>query len=350
MSDTPNLYGFATKELAQDATIAYILAWADPKYKQSHKCLHALGTELLGALLATQGVVLPRIETLAIETQVDRIDIVVQINTDKHANRIVIIIEDKVSTHEHSNQIERYKCVAMEKYKGKYDEMVAVYLKTGNESQFSLPPEDACGRFLRRDLLIVLDGYTDTKNVIVDDFRTHLQRWEDDTNAWESIHSNKWQWRQWEGFYTAIEDEWREKHDDSCGWCYVPNPSGGFLAWWGGGEKIEFEDRHAELKMQINNAKELQVRLRCGVGMDRVRSPAMYEVLHVLERETSDEIQIKKAGRYRGGNDAAVANVTFHGQSPWFAVDAAGIVDLDATVRRLGRVHVLIRRVADNSK
>ena len=28
--NTPNLYGFATKELAQDATIVYILAWADP--------------------------------------------------------------------------------------------------------------------------------------------------------------------------------------------------------------------------------------------------------------------------------------------------------------------------------
>ena len=44
---TPNLYGFATKELAQDATIAYILAWADPKYSESHCRLHALGTELL---------------------------------------------------------------------------------------------------------------------------------------------------------------------------------------------------------------------------------------------------------------------------------------------------------------
>ena len=61
---TPNLYEFATKELAQDATIAYILAWADPKYRKSHPRLHALGTELLRSLLLTQGVGLPLIQTL----------------------------------------------------------------------------------------------------------------------------------------------------------------------------------------------------------------------------------------------------------------------------------------------
>ena len=106
---TPNLYGFATKELAQDATIAYILAWVDPKYRESHPRLHALGAELLRSLLWTQEMDIPRIETLHVETQVDRIDILVRINADQNADRIILLIEDKVSTTEHSNQIERYK-------------------------------------------------------------------------------------------------------------------------------------------------------------------------------------------------------------------------------------------------
>ena len=185
---TPNLYEFATKELAQDATIAYILAWADPKYRKSHPRLHALGTELLRSLLLTQGVGLPLIQTLHIETQVvvktkrDRIDILVRINEDQNANRIILIIEDKVSTTEHSNQIKRYKKAVRKKYSGRYDHLVAVYLKTGNVSGEELPPKDKCGHFLRRDLLDVLNKFQDTKNTIVDDFRTHLQRWEDDAN------------------------------------------------------------------------------------------------------------------------------------------------------------------------
>ncbi len=181
---TPNLYGFATKELAQDATIAYILAWADPKYRESHPRLQALGTELLRSLLWTQEVDLPLIETLHIKTQVDRIDILVRINADKNVNRIILIIEDKVSTTEHSNQIERYKEAAEKRYSGSYDHLVAVYLKTGNVSREELPPKDKCGHFLRHDLLKILNGFQDTKNVIIDDFRIYLQRreerWKDD--------------------------------------------------------------------------------------------------------------------------------------------------------------------------
>ena len=182
---TPNLYEFATKELSQDATIAYILAWADPTYRESHPHFHALGTKLLRSLLWTQKVVLPLIKTLYIKTQVvikphrDRIDILVRINADENANRIILLIEDKISTTEHSNQIERYKEIVEKKYRGSYDHLVAVYLKTGNVSQEELPPKDKCGHFLRRGLLDILNGFQDTQNTIVDDFRTHLQRRED---------------------------------------------------------------------------------------------------------------------------------------------------------------------------
>ncbi len=175
----PNLYEFATKELAQDATIAYILAWADPTYRESHPHFHALGTELLRSLLRTQEVGLPLIETLHIKTQVNDIDILVEINIDKNANRIILLIEDKVSTTEHSNQIERYTETVEKRYRGSYDHLVPVYLKTGNVSKEELPPKDKCGHFLRRDLLDVLNGFQDTQNTIVDDFRTHLQRRED---------------------------------------------------------------------------------------------------------------------------------------------------------------------------
>ena len=191
---TPNLYDFATKELSQDATIAYILAWADPKYRNSHPQFHDLGTKLLRSLLLTQKQNLPIIKTLQIETQVTlwikaqvvRIDILVRINVDQNTDRIILIIEDKVGTKEHSNQIKYYKEAVEKRYSGSYDHLVAVYLKTGNVSKEELPPKDICGRFLRRALLDVLNEFQDTQNTIVDDFRIHLQRREDDTNRWES--------------------------------------------------------------------------------------------------------------------------------------------------------------------
>ena len=348
MATLPNLYGFATKELAQDATLAYILAWADPAYSESHPHLHALGTELLRSLLWTQDVPLPRIETLHIETQVDRIDILVRINADKNVNRIILLIEDKVSTREHSKQIERYKEIAKKRYICQYDHLVAVYLKTGNESRAYLPSKDKCGRFLRRDLLDVLKRFLNTENTIVDDFRTHLQNWEDDTNAWESVCYRKWEWRQWEGFYMALEDRWSK----GCyRWGYMPNPAGGFLAWWLVQEdlRIGTQDRYADLYMQIHDATRLTARLGSGNAMDKVRSPFMWAVFNALKQVNGEipcDIRIEKAGRFKGGGAAAVADITFGDQDTWLAVDAKGIVNMDATIERLHRVEELLRKVA----
>ena len=350
---TPNLYGFATKELAQDATIAYILAWADPKYSESHCRLHTLGTELLRSLLGTQDMDLPPIETLLVETQVDRIDILVRINPDQNANRIILIIEDKVSTAEHSNQIERYKEAAKNRYSGHYDQLVAVYLKTGNESKASLPSENICGRFLRRDLLDILDNFQDTQNTIVDDFRTHLQNWENNTNSWKSKSYCKWQGGQVEGFYVALESMWQEK-GNQCGWGYYANPAGGFLACWLSREqgsefnRIGTADQYADIFMQIHDATRLTVRL-AGGNTGTITSPFMWQVFGALEKisnETSDDIQIEKAGRFKGGWGAAVANVKFGGQEPWFAIDTNGIVNMEATIERLFRVQELIQKVA----
>ena len=122
MKKVPNLYSFATKELAQDATIAYILAWADPHYFDSHPRLNSLGTALLQALLASAADVkgftsVKEVTCIEIETQVDRIDVLARVNDEK-GNGHVLVIEDKVGTHEHSNQIERYVETARTNYPG----------------------------------------------------------------------------------------------------------------------------------------------------------------------------------------------------------------------------------------
>ena len=339
----PNLYGFATKELAQDATIAYLLAWADPAYSESHPRLHTLGTELLRSLLQTQEVVLSQIETLCIETQVDRIDIVVKINAGE--NGVLLIIEDKVTAQEGPGQIERYKKAAAKKYQGQYGRLVAVYLKTGNESKASLPGEDKCDRFMRRDLLDVLNKFQDTGNIIVDDFRSHWQNWEDDTNRWKSASYKEWKWKQWEGFYAELEHRW-----DGCrNWGYTYNPAeGSSPIFWSKEWRVGTDARYARLYIQIHDALRLTVRLGCGKEMEKVDSDFMYKVLEVLEKEAKeafDDIRIEKAGTFRGGDTAAVADITFDEQGPWFAVDPNGVVNMEVAIERLRHLDKLLEKV-----
>ena len=114
MTSTPNLYRFATKELAQDATLAYLLAWANPSCRNSYPDLHRLGTSLIEALFRQYNrMKAPEVTAIEIGTQVDRIDVLARIN-DENEKGVLLQIEDKVGSDEHSNQIERYIETAIE--------------------------------------------------------------------------------------------------------------------------------------------------------------------------------------------------------------------------------------------
>lgn len=124
MTKVPNIFSFATKELAQDATIAYNLDWVNPKYRKCYPSLHEMGVAMTQALLKTtfgdrgelavltiekeQGKRIRRlinevdpIRSIVVQTQYKHIDILVRIN-DESETGIILLIEDKVNTEEHS--------------------------------------------------------------------------------------------------------------------------------------------------------------------------------------------------------------------------------------------------------
>ena len=356
MHDVPNLYSFATKELAQDATLAYILAWAKPGYRESHPRLHRLGTDMLRALLATRNdeANVPIVTSLDVKTQVDRIDVLALIN-DENQDSLVLIVEDKVGTHEHSNQIKRYIETAEKKYPNR--KIVPVYMKTMNASQQDLPPKNECGRFLRRDLLDVLGRFPDTGDTIVDNFRAHLQVWENETINYRDEPFSKWGDKCVEGFYMELENRMaKERKWNDLGWEYVNNPREGFYCCYFTENTIALKPHEVTMYLQIEQIKDAtRLTVRCserrGPG---VRAPFMYEVLELLKSKAqfeskdgqTDDITIIKAGRFRGGASAAVAEVTFGDENSYIALKDDGIVDMDATMQRLDRVREFVREAA----
>ena len=124
-----NIFDFATKELSQDAVLCWILNWVN--YPNSR--LYGLGYDLLTAINGTK---IPDGEQIQVLQQKENADIVVVIPSE----RKIIIIEDKVYSSEHDNQIEKYRKVfsRIEKQKDvlgikteKPYQVSTVYLKTG---------------------------------------------------------------------------------------------------------------------------------------------------------------------------------------------------------------------------
>lgn len=355
----PNLYQFATKELAQDATLAYILAWASPEYRESHSRLHELGTAMLRALLATNTKIneadIPAVTSLEVQTQFYRIDVLALIN-DENKNGHVLLIEDKVGTHEHSNQIERYIETAEERYPNR--EIVPVYVKTGNTSRAYLPDKEKCGCFLRQDILEVLNQHPGTGDTIIDNFRVYLQDWENETNSYCDVRFSEWvgKWSVIEGFYMELEKQMtKEKErwlcDDS--WGYVNNATGGFLYFTFASKKIKRRQQEFDMYFQIEaypdkNRTRLTLRLGDWSGPG-IKSPLMWEVFDQLLKESagkSDDLGIKKAGRFRGGYSAAVAEFTFGDKNGYIALDDRDVVDLETTMERLDRVRRFVDKLS----
>ena len=352
----PNLYSFATKELAQDATIAYILSWAKPQYRESHPRLHQLGTILLRALLATRDVAIPAVRKLQVHVQVDRIDILALVN-DEDEHGFVLLVEDKIETHEHSNQIERYKEAAGRRYPGR--PIVPVYLKTGTTSIKNLPSPEVCGRFVRGDLLRVLAPFSDVSDTIVGNFCNHLREWEETSRSFKRLPANRWlgdvdtpdvgEIRN--GFYAELERRMIEGGDwGHVEWGYAANPSGGVL-WFIFTDESMKRPEHDQVHdisvyAQIENAARLTVRLG-NWEATQIRSPLMYEFLHLAQSvsESFPTITVAKAGRFRGGASAAVATIAFEQDGGYLALDEHGVVDMDATLKRLDVAMSFIKEI-----
>ena len=105
MTARPNLFSYATSELSQDAFLCWLLSWADPQLENEDASLAETAQQFVEALLSKTSIELQaEVTKLEVKKQFQAIDIVVLINDD-----VALIIEDKVHTENHSDQLRRYR-------------------------------------------------------------------------------------------------------------------------------------------------------------------------------------------------------------------------------------------------
>ena len=248
--DNPNIFSYATSELSQDAILAWLLSWADDKYATSDSALCALGKSFVSLLT---GMNTEEIHTVSVGRQWQNIDIWVEINDDAF-----LTIEDKTGTSIHDDQLIRYKSVVEDYYNGSRDKLFFAYIKTRNEPKSVLKVIEAQGfkTFSRKDILNILNSYSDD-NILVKDFRKHLQGLEDDSSQFKISTPDKWDASAWEGFFSELEN-----HIEIDSWGYVPNRAGGFMGmWWHWVENdevstyLQFEEKKLCVKIEYSGDK-----------------------------------------------------------------------------------------------
>ena len=310
--NTPNIFSFATSELSQDAMFSWLLQWSNPEFKNSDISLYNVACSFVKLLLGQPDF---SISNVRVDRQWQSIDIIAEIN-----DNAILIIEDKTNTSIHDDQLERYKNIVKNEYKGKRDLLFFAYIKTGNEplSTLKVIEEKGYRTISRFDIIECLDKYTGN-NVLLLNYLNHLKEIENATQSFRYLPVSEWNWYAWQGFYKELETRL-----SLTSWDYVANPAGGFLgAWWhftpitDGEMYLQFEEKKLCFKICYE-----------GNGNRSEFRNEMHNRLLSIDKENNHD-EITKPARFGAGLYMTIAVV-----DPEYMFGNT-IVDIDALVGKL---------------
>ena len=345
----PNFYSFATKELDQDAAIAYILAWADPQYRDApapDSKMHALAQALIGALVSThpnhEDWTPEKVTTVKVTTQEKHVDVRARIEAED--GTLILVVEDKIGTTEHGDQIRRYVEESRQRFPGA--EIVPVYVKTGNESETYLRQRlsMACGVFPRKALLGVLDDHRETGNRIVDDFRDHWQAFDNQTEKWRDRKVAAWGWRQVEGCYLKLE-----RHEPKWHWGVDTRGFQQVLNFWADSLMMNIETMpEVQLRVEIENAKRMWISAHYDGERSVSRKTLDYLKTVLASRDglsVGMGLTLRRAHTKGGSKYPRPVKVTTHEEKrEYLALNADGTINFNETVERIRRVGDFIKK------
>lgn len=321
-----NLFHYATSELSQDAFFAWLMQWASPEAKG---LMHEYGVKFIRFIFDLCGETVKNINSLEVIKQGGHIDIQCRINGDT-----VILIEDKVGTKQHSDQLARYRKLLDGR---EFSSIIPLYIKTRDQSDYEAVKNEGYSVITRADLLDFFHANSEMQrranNHILNDFVSYMEEIEESVLSYRSLPPEKWHWNSWIGFYQDLQRRLREGH-----WDYVANPSGGFLGYWW----HFIGNKDGEQYLQLEEAK-LCFKID-GDTQEQCRS-VMYEYRdHFIEEGKKRGINIIAPQRLRAGRYTTVAVL---GQD-YRVCGQDGVIDMDATVAYLSRLTSFLDQAMDD--
>lgn len=323
----PNLFHFATSELSQDAVLCWLLAWSKPESKQESASLHALSVKLLGRFFSRAGMECPPVITsLEVRRQEAHIDVLCLVNSE-----FAVLIEDKVGSIQHSDQLARYKSYVVEKLGIAPGKLIPLYVQTGDQCSFAEVLKHGFHIIERSDILDVLESaegdWATKESDILGNYRQHLRIIEDDVRSYLRSPLDQWSWNAWKGFYSELQ---LSLGDGS--WSYVANPTGGFLGFW-----WHFQSgSNAEVYLQLEQAN-FCFKITPFEGVDRQQSRARWHEL-IMSTCASHGMSARRPSRFGSGAYMTVALLT----TEYRQAKIDGLIDMGSTVALLKRAQLVV--------
>jgi hypothetical protein len=309
--ELPNLFQYATSELSQDAFLCWLMAWSEEPYRSLDRPLHEAAVDFMGMIFNAHNLPVPVIESISIQRQFKALDILVIVN-DTYA----ILIEDKTFTKDHSNQLARYRAAV----KAAYPDLVQlpIYYKIADQSHYRSLESPGYIPFKRKMMLEVLQRgkQKGVQNPIFLDYLHYLEKIEEDISSFRVKPVKEWNHYAWQGFYQELQKEINGN------WGYVPNPSGGFWAFWW----VSTSNKAYFLQLQ-------QQRLCVKISPEEdenkreIRMQGMKDILAESEKRN---LLLKKPARLGSGRVMTIAQ-----RDDYLQTTSEGLIDIKRTIAEL---------------
>ena len=297
---TPNLFKFATSELSQDAFICWLISWADQDYQtgsDKHQALNKIATSMLSLFFNKAGKLLPsRINKIVVKRQVSNIDVLCIIN-----DTYCVLIEDKVGSLQHSDQLFRYKKFMLNGHSQTFteDKIIPIYLQTHDQSNYKAVLKDGFYPVTRRDLLDIFNSEQNAalqESDIYIDYLNYLQSIEEVVQSFQSKPVKEWRKRAWIGFFQHLQSYLEEGN-----WKYVANKSGGFMGFWA------FKQVVGDVAVYLLLEQD-KVCFKISVPSSEGRSKIRNELYKLFKSEASKfDLNVTKPKRFGSGKDMTFA-------------------------------------------
>lgn len=225
-----NLFTYATSELSQDAFICWLMSFAmkDARIDNALRhCAVAFIKEFIPTLTNMKD---DDIVVTSIERQHGKIDVLLKIN-DQYS----VIIEDKINTRVHDNQLQKYKDFLVSEGTSPKS-IYGIYYKTGFESDTSSVKAADYAFFDRKRILSILNANRNgiNNNIFIDylDFYTEFEA---DVQKYKTLPVELWDYKMIQGFFDDLKrdtDFNRGSLNGNVNYKKVSNASGGFYGMW----------------------------------------------------------------------------------------------------------------------
>lgn len=299
----PNFFTYAKTELTNDGLICWLIDWC--KYPGSE--LYGLAMDLLSVFLG-KSVDDLHVTDLTIHQQYKNIDMLFEVNGE-----YLIVIEDKIDSKEHSDQLRQYRAVIDSDFPHySKEKQNFIYLKIGDQSSYKEVHSAGYRLVHREDLIRIFSNHTYIKHPLIRQYAEHLSAIQKEVASFSYLPIHQWNSRAWHGFYKELQAE--KKLADSH-WGYVSNSNGGFWGFWWNYTPfpsptnpefwtyLQIEENRITFKVEIADPN------RPGNEKSAIRNQ-VWNAFHSLLQQEAESAYLPVKTRFRQGTWMSIAEIT----------------------------------------